>query len=63
MFIGLVTEAENDILEAGKLVFAIREFERLVRKVLAELNGVVRRFSLTVSSHDKEYAAIFRQFA
>ncbi len=63
MLISLVPETENDVFETGKLVLAVRELKRLVRKVLAELNGVVRGFTLTIGSHNEENTAVLRELA
>lgn len=63
MLISLVTETEDDVFESRKLVLAVRELERLVREVLAELDGVVRGFTLTIGSHNEENAAVLRELA
>ena len=54
VLVSFVTETEDNIFEAGKLVFAVGEFKRLVGELLAEFNSVIRGFTFTVGSHDKE---------
>ena len=60
MLVGLVAETKNDILETFELVLSVRELEALIGEVLAEGNSVVGGLALTVSGHDEERAAIFR---
>jgi hypothetical protein len=51
VFVRLVAETENDILETIELMFALAKFEGLVRKVLHKLYGIVGRLAFTVGSH------------
>lgn len=61
VFVSLVTETEDDVFETGELVFTVGELEGLVGELLAEFNSIIRGFTLTVSSHDKEDGAILRK--
>ena len=61
MLIGLVPEAENDIFETVELTAAVAELECFVLQVLHQLNGVVRGFTLSISSHDEEDSRVFRE--
>ena len=56
VLVGLVYETEDDILEAGQLVLAVGELERVVGELLAEFDSVVGGLTLTVSGDNKEGA-------
>jgi len=58
MLVRLVPEAENDILETVELMFTLAEFERLIRKILHKLYGIIRRFTFTVSGHHENCSAV-----
>ena len=58
MFVRLVTEAEDNVFETVELMFTLAEFERFVRQILHELNGIVGRFAFAVSGHNKNRSTI-----
>lgn len=58
MLVCPVAEAEDNVLETVELMFTLAELKRLVRKILHKLNGIVGRFTFTVSGHHKNCSAI-----
>jgi hypothetical protein len=58
VFVRLVAETENDILEAIELMFALAKFEGLIRKVLHELYGIVGGLAFTIGSHYENCGAV-----
>jgi hypothetical protein len=54
VFVRLVAETKNDILESWYGMLAVAELERGVTEILHELYGIVGRLALTVCSHDEE---------
>jgi len=58
MFVSLVAEAENDIFETADPMFALAKFERLVRKILHKLYGIVGRLAFTVRGHHENCSTV-----
>jgi hypothetical protein len=58
VFVRLVAETKNDVLESRKGVLAVAELEGGVAEILHELYGIVCRLTLTVCGHDEEGCTI-----
>jgi hypothetical protein len=58
VFVRLIAETKNDVLESWEGMLAVAELERGVTKILHELYGIVGRFALTVCGHDEEGCTI-----
>src|SRR6266403_4045355 len=58
MFVRLVAEAEDNVLETVELMLTLAELERLFGEILHKLNGIVGRFAFTVGSHHENHSTI-----